>query len=189
MGLGNLTRTRLLAAALGASLAAFPLQMAFDSTGGLRLAWAQALADGADDHGFDDQYNWRRGGHGNKGGGNPHTDPGAESAPVSDPAPVDSDLGPVAGDGSKLTEPANTGTGHGTTGSPGTGRGFAFTLQDGTQVRITAGGRDILLIYANGRSEEISNGRYELRDARKQREVERAATGEDYVRLQGLLSV
>jgi hypothetical protein len=63
-----------------------------------------------------------------------------------------------------------------------------FYLGDGTRVEISAGGRDLKLLYANGWREEIVKGRYVLRDEDNRLVVDRIATAEDYSRLQDYIS-
>jgi hypothetical protein len=66
----------------------------------------------------------------------------------------------------------------GNAGGLGKGRGDAD--------RASARGSSIELLYPNGMSERLRNGRYEMRDAQGRIIINRRATGSDYVRLRSM---
>jgi hypothetical protein len=68
--------------------------------------------------------------------------------------------------------------------SPGASIERVSSRTDGSKVEIS--GHDIEVTHADGWKEEIDNDRYEMKDPNNNTVVERAATGEDRSRLEGL---
>lgn len=162
---------------------------------GLAFGWSAALAEKGS------------GKDGDGGGGSDDDDSDDDEDDDDSDGDDDGDdnSGPGGGDDDDDDDDDNSGSGSngGSGGSGGSGGGNGsgtnasggadpdvrtLILNDGTRVEILKNGREIRLFYANGWREEIRNGRYELRDNKNRRVVERPAESGDYARLQELLN-
>jgi hypothetical protein len=164
--------------ALAAVLATAPVQVALHPEGGVLALRANAAfaESGGDDHGDDS--------HGQSDHGSDHGDDSHGQSDHGSNDSADNDHGGTSDRSSSDRGDDNHGqSDHGSNDSADNDHGSTSDREDPV---VEVDGDRIQITYPDGWREEIENGRYEMRDPDDNTVVERAATGEDRSRLDGM---